>query len=202
LPPICQPEGPSEAEVRVEALTASARAKAAAVTLAAVELVDAAAALLAVEDELGTTWRQWFGWQCGLTRTETQQVCSLATRLPELPLIDAAFRSGEISLGVTAELVSVATADNEAALLDTTRSATGAQLGVLLRDYRRARRDARRRLLPEEDPAVAPSTVVAGWARVSDLLCRRRYTVRQAEPASGGKRYGRDPQGAVGRAPR
>jgi len=120
--------------------------------------------LQAIEDELGATWRQWTSWQCGLTKAETQQVCFLAQRRGELPAIDAAFRSGELSPGVAAALTAVATPDNEAALLETTRCATGAQLEVLVRDYRRARRDARRKVSPEEDPAQAPSTMFAGWS--------------------------------------
>jgi hypothetical protein len=124
----------------IDELTATARAKATAVTLATVELVDAIAQLEPYEGRIAATMRQWVSWQCGLTAGETRRVFRLVERLSELPLLDAAFRAGELSDDVVACLTQVATPDNEAALLDAARDATGAQLSVLVRDFRAVQR--------------------------------------------------------------
>lgn len=78
----------------------------------------------------------WVAWGAGLTTAEARRQVSLARRLPQLPRISEAFGTGALSEGVTATLVKVATPANEAALLDTAASATGAQLGRLVAEYR------------------------------------------------------------------
>jgi hypothetical protein len=92
-------------------------------------------------------------------------ICRLVSRLPDLPVVSDALRSGAISPGVAAEIAEHATPDNEAAMVETTTIATGAQLQTLLGDYRRARRHEaeRAKVHPDDDPATAPSTFWAGW---------------------------------------
>jgi hypothetical protein len=127
------------------------------------ELVDAVAALEPHEGRIAATWRQWVSWQCGLTNAETRRICTLATTLPDLPLIDAAFRSGQISDGVADLLARVATPENEATLLETVENATGTQLQVLVRDFRRLQRDTNPKTHDDDAPETAPSEVWWGW---------------------------------------
>jgi hypothetical protein len=156
----------AEQEREVERVTANARAKAAAATRAAAELVDAVAELEQHEGALGATWRQWVAWQCGLTSSEASRVCNLAKRLPGLPLIDADFRAGRLSEGVTELLTRVATPDNERMVLETTHCATGQQLQVLVADFRRMLRgasDAADDGTDDDDRQLAASDASWGW---------------------------------------
>lgn len=148
------------ADGRLEALTAEARAKAAAVGVAVAELVAVVAELAGLEGRLvDTTVRQWVAWQCGLTRSEAHRVCRLAERLPSLPGLEAALGSGALSPAVVDALVRVATPENEAALVATAEVATAEQLVTVARDFRRHHR-------PDATPteAVADPTLEASRA--------------------------------------
>jgi hypothetical protein len=62
----------------------------------------------------------------------------VARALRELPLTRGAFESGALSYSEVRELTRIATADSEADLLYQARYATAAQLGRMLRAFRRA----------------------------------------------------------------
>ena len=152
---------PDDLDRLVTELTAQARVRAAAVTAATAELVDAVAALRPHDGRLGVTWRRWVEWQLGLTTGEARRICSLAEKLPVLPTINAAFRAGELSEGVTEVLARVATPANEAEVMHVAaRVATGAQLQQIARDYRAVRDNAAG---AAPDPADAPSKASWSW---------------------------------------
>lgn len=151
---------PADVDRLIDELTAEARVRAAAVTAETAALVDAVAALRPYEGRLGVTWRRWVEWQLGLTTAEARRICTLADKLAKLPVIDAAFRSGELSEGVTEVLARVATPANEGEVMAVAaKVATGAQLQQLARDYRQVRDGAR----PVPDPADAPSEASWSW---------------------------------------
>ena len=148
----------------MKVLTAQARVRAAAVAVETAALVDAVAALESLEARLGVTWRQWVAWQCGLTTAEARRVCLLAAKLPTLPLVDAAFRRGELSDGITEKIARVATPANEAVVLQAAEAATAAQLEQVVRDFRTVRSGS----TPPpgaalDDPATMPSEASWGW---------------------------------------
>ena len=154
-------QDPDDLDRLVTELTAQARVRAAAVTAATAELVDAVAALRPHEGRLGVTWRRWVEWQLGLTTGEARRICCLAEKLPALPTIDAAFRAGELSEGVTEVLARVATPANEAEVMHVAaKVATGAQLQQIARDYRVVRDNAAG---AAPDPADAPSKASWSW---------------------------------------
>jgi hypothetical protein len=148
----------------VAQLTERARVRAAAVTAETAALVDAVAALRPFEGRFGMTWRKWVEWQLGLTTAEARRICCLAEKLPSLPAIDAAFRSGELSEGVTEVLARVATPANEAEVIAVAaKVATGAQLQQVARDYRQVRDAATKEGGEKPDPAEVPSEASWGW---------------------------------------
>lgn len=158
------PAGGVEVQRRVRDLTAQARVRAAAVAVETAALVDAVAALKPLEGHLGVTWRQWVAWQCGLTTAEARRICLLADKLPSLPLIDAAFRRGELSDGIVEKIARVATPANEAVVLAAAEAATAAQLEQVVRDFRTVRDGS----TPPpgasaDDPATMPSEASWGW---------------------------------------
>jgi hypothetical protein len=80
---------------------------------------------------------EWLAWRCALTPRSAREHVRVARRLPELPLVHAAFASGELSYAKVRALARVAVADTEAALLDLARAMTAAQLERSLAAYRR-----------------------------------------------------------------
>jgi hypothetical protein len=80
----------------------------------------------------------WLAWQCSLTLSTAREHVRAARAVPELPLIRAAFASAALSFSQVRALTRVATADNEASLLDIARHATAAQLELVTRGMRRA----------------------------------------------------------------
>jgi hypothetical protein len=100
------------------------------------------------------TTAAWVAWRAGLTPGEAHRLVRLAKRLPALPQIEHGFEQGRLSEGVVTALLAVATPENESAVLETTRVATGAQLQRLLRTYKRTRN--------AERPADTDETVSYG----------------------------------------
>ena len=77
-------------------------------------------------------WLSWrLGWSLGTARDHVR----VATRLGTLPMIDEALRKGELSYCKVRALTRVATAENEALLLEDARYTTGAQLDRICRKY-------------------------------------------------------------------
>jgi hypothetical protein len=81
----------------------------------------------------------WLAWRIGLSLGPAREKVRVAHRLAELPLIDEAFRRGELSFSKVRAMTRVATAANEATLLDQARQTTAAQLERICRFYRQAR---------------------------------------------------------------
>jgi hypothetical protein len=80
----------------------------------------------------------WLAWQCSLTLSTAREHVRAARAVRELPLIRAAFASAALSFSQVRALTRVATADNEASLLDIARHATAAQLELVTRGMKRA----------------------------------------------------------------
>lgn len=122
-------------EQEVRDLTRIAREKAAVVAVAQAELVAAVDALRSMEGRLGATLRQWVGWQCGLTRAETNRICRLSENLGDLPRTAEMLRSGAISEAVADTIAQVATPDSETKILGVVTAATGDQLQRVIHEY-------------------------------------------------------------------
>jgi hypothetical protein len=80
---------------------------------------------------------EWLAWRCSLTPRAARDHVRVARRLGELALIHAAFARGELSYAKVRALTRVASAENEAELLDLARVLTAAQLERAVRAYRR-----------------------------------------------------------------
>ena len=85
-----------------------------------------------------STCAQWLAWRCGLSDRAARDHVRVARRLPELPLIRARFASGELSYSKVRALTRVATAQDEAELLEMAEHATTGQLERIARVYRGA----------------------------------------------------------------
>ena len=96
-------------------------------------------------DRAGGWYRQgalscahWLSWRIGLGLGPAREKVRVAHKLAELPLLDEAFRRGELSYSKLRAMTRVASPDNEAALLDLARNSTAAQLERMCRLYRQA----------------------------------------------------------------
>lgn len=105
-----------------------------------------------LEDEgsTGTTMTRWVGWQAGLTPGEARVAVRVSRSLRDLPVIAEAFGEGRLSQGVVSALASVATPDNEAELVETSKVATGSQLTRLVRAMKRIVAEDQTRETPDE----------------------------------------------------
>jgi Domain of unknown function (DUF222)/HNH endonuclease len=80
---------------------------------------------------------EWLAWRCALLPRTAREHVRVARRLPELPLLRAAFARGELSYAKVRALTRVADAESEAELLELARVMTAAQLERAARAYRR-----------------------------------------------------------------
>ena len=80
---------------------------------------------------------EWLAWRCALTPRAAREHVRVARRLPELPLVHAAFARGELSYAKVRALTRVASAANEEELLDLAAGLTAAQLERAVSAYRR-----------------------------------------------------------------
>ena len=80
----------------------------------------------------------WVAWRCGLNSRSAREHVRVARALRELPLIRAAFASGELSYSKVRALTRVADAESEEDLLELARHATAAQLERMVRAARKA----------------------------------------------------------------
>jgi hypothetical protein len=81
----------------------------------------------------------WLSWRTGLGRGPANERMRIARALAELPLIEQAFSTGELSYSKVRALTRVADAESEAPLLEQARLMTGEQLEKLVAGLRRAR---------------------------------------------------------------
>src|SRR4030095_9464831 len=80
----------------------------------------------------------WLSWRIGLDLCAAREKVRVARALGSLPHSADARRRGQVSYSKVRALTRVATAENEALLLEMARSATAAQLERICRGYRRA----------------------------------------------------------------
>jgi hypothetical protein len=76
----------------------------------------------------GCTTAEWLAWRCGVMPRTAREHVRVARRLAELPLIRAAFGSGEISYAKVRALTRIARGESEEELLELARELTAAQL--------------------------------------------------------------------------
>jgi len=82
----------------------------------------------------------WLNWQCGIGAVAARERVRVARALDDLPAISAAFSQGRISYSKVRAMTRVATAANEAILLNVALNGTAHHVETLVRRYRRARR--------------------------------------------------------------
>ncbi len=109
-------------------------------------------------DQGAISCAHWLAWRLGWDTATAREKVRVARALGTLPAIDEALRTARLSYAKVRALTRVATPDNEASLLKMALLATGAQLEVLCRGYRRVvdgegtptpeERSVRHRLLP------------------------------------------------------
>ncbi|MHB1570977.1 MAG: DUF222 domain-containing protein, partial [Solirubrobacteraceae bacterium] len=78
----------------------------------------------------------WLSWRCSIGLITAREHVRVARRLRDLPLVQEAFSTGELSYCKVRALTRVATERTEASLVTIARHATGAQLERLVRGYR------------------------------------------------------------------
>lgn len=83
----------------------------------------------------------WLNWRCGISLGAAREKVRVALALPELPEIAQAFSTGELSFSKVRAMTRVATAGNEARLLELARLSTASQLERVVQGYRRAERN-------------------------------------------------------------
>ena len=91
----------------------------------------------------------WLSWRTGISLGPAREKVRVARCLPSLSLIPEAFASGEISYSKVRAMTRIATAENEADLLDFARHGTTAHVETLVRHWRRIDRGE----APEADRA-------------------------------------------------
>jgi len=82
----------------------------------------------------------WLNWKCGMSLGSARERVRVARVLPELPGISAAFCEGKVSYSKVRAMTRVATAKNEAALLQVALSGTATHVETQVRLYRKTKR--------------------------------------------------------------
>jgi Domain of unknown function (DUF222)/HNH endonuclease len=100
------------------------------------------------------TCADWLAWRIGLAPGAAREKVRVARALGRFPAIDAAMASGRLSYAKVRALTRIATATNEARLVEIALAATGAQLERMCRRFRRLIDDG---AIPGLEPAVDPS---------------------------------------------
>ena len=82
----------------------------------------------------------WLNWKCGIALVAAREKVRVAHCLENLPQIDAAFATGEISYSKVRAMTRVATPENEDYLLYIARQGTASHLEQVVKKYRKVRR--------------------------------------------------------------
>ncbi len=113
-----------------------------------------------------TSCARWLSWRTGLSPGAAREKVRVARVLGELPALEAALGTGEISYSAARALTRVATPENEAELLEVARHATAAELERLVGAWRASDRAealaAERERHAERDVWLVP-TDDGGW---------------------------------------
>jgi hypothetical protein len=141
----------------------------------------------------------WLSWRVGWTLGTAREHVRVANKLAEIPLIDEALRTGEMSYSKVRAMTRVATPANEHVLLEEARYTTGQQIEVICRKYALVqrhdresterddseRRHLRRRDLPDGMVQIVatlhPEEAAAVWAALEGIAkerCRARANVK------------------------
>jgi Domain of unknown function (DUF222)/HNH endonuclease len=80
---------------------------------------------------------EWLAWRCALLPRAAREHVRVARRLPELPLVRAAFARGELSYSKVRALTRIAEPESEQELLGLAQALTAAQLERAVRAFRR-----------------------------------------------------------------
>jgi hypothetical protein len=153
-------------------------------------------------DESGEWERQgalscahWLSWRIGLDPMTAREKVRVARALGGLPSIDEALQRGKLSYAKVRALTRVATAENQARLLDLALCSTGAQLERICRSFRRVIADQ----LPgdptlDERRYVSERTLPSGMVRVEAVLHpdEAALVMKAIEAARAGARETRD----------
>ena len=89
-----------------------------------------------------TSFAAWLSWRCGVSPVAARERVRVARALASLPMIDAAFGSGEISYSKARAVTRVAKAENEEILLTSARNMTSGELEKLCRMVRQVGSEA------------------------------------------------------------
>lgn len=81
---------------------------------------------------------QWLAWRCSISERAARDHVRVARRLTELPRVRAGFSRGRLSYSKVRAIAKVASAHNEAQLVELARNATASQLERVVRGYRRS----------------------------------------------------------------
>jgi uncharacterized protein DUF222 len=76
---------------------------------------------------------EWLSWKCGIALGAAREKVRVAQALASLPLMDDELRRGQLSFSKVRAMTRVATADNEAKLVELARHSTAAQLEKICR---------------------------------------------------------------------
>jgi hypothetical protein len=87
-----------------------------------------------------TSCAHWLHWRTGIDLGAAREKVRVAKALPELPRLSAAMQNGEVSYAKVRALTRIATALNEARLLDVAHHGTAAHVERLVRAWRRCDR--------------------------------------------------------------
>jgi len=82
----------------------------------------------------------WLNWKCGIARSAAREKVRVARCLAKLPLIDAAFASGELSYSKVRAMTRVATADNEDFLMTIAQYGTASHVERVVSKYKGVQR--------------------------------------------------------------
>ena len=110
----------------------------------------------------------WLSWRVGLDAATAREKVRVARALGKLPAIDEALRVGKLSYAKVRALTRVATAENEARLLELALYATGAQLERLCRGFRSAQAGDEGPV--REDRCVCKRVLPGGMVRLEVVL--------------------------------
>ena len=110
----------------------------------------------------------WLSWRIGLDPATAREKVRVARALGNLPAIDAALKSGQLSYAKVRALTRVATPETEAKLLAAALYSTGAQLERLCRGYRIA--TTADNVLPPPERSVRRRDLAGGMVKLEVIL--------------------------------
>ena len=84
---------------------------------------------------------QWLNWQCGIGACAAREKVRVARALESLPKISGAFREGQVSYSKVRAMTRVATAENEATLLNIALHGTASHVERTVRKFRWLKRE-------------------------------------------------------------